>query len=107
MKAYNMATWTVWRYVVPFARVHIVLGARSTELVLATRPNRFLGRLIANVADENILSNLGMLLEKQVGVIGDLTHLHDESKDVRIVVEHDAARNISVKSTSRIGHDAR
>jgi len=50
------------------------------------RSNRFLGGFVADVANQNILPNLGVPLEEQIGVVRDLAHLHDETEDVGIVV---------------------
>ena len=35
-----------------------------------------------------------------------MTHLHDEAKNVRVVVEHDTTTNVGVKLPGGIGHDA-
>ena len=35
-----------------------------------------------------------------------MTHLHDEAKDVRIVIKHNAATHVRVKLACSVGHDA-
>jgi len=39
-------------------------------------------------------------------VIGHLPHLHDQTKDVCIVVQHDTLTDIGIELSSRIGHNA-
>lgn len=70
------------------------------------RSNGFFGGLVANATYENILSTLRMLLQNQIRMVGDLTHLHDETENVGVVVQHDAAAHVSIELPSGVGHDA-
>lgn len=38
-------------------------------------------------------------------MISNLTHLHDETKDVGVVVQHDTLAHIGIKPSSRVSHD--
>ena len=35
-----------------------------------------------------------------------MTHLHDEAKNVRVVVEHDTTTHVRIKLPGGVGHDA-
>ena len=35
-----------------------------------------------------------------------MTHLHDEAKDVRVIIKHNAATHVRVKLAGSVGHDA-
>ena len=35
-----------------------------------------------------------------------MTHLHDEAKDVRVIIKHDAATHVRVKLAGSVGHNA-
>lgn len=35
-----------------------------------------------------------------------MTHLHDEAKNVRVVVEHDTTTHVRIKLPGSVGHDA-
>ena len=37
-------------------------------------------------------------------MISNLTHLHDETEDVSIVVQHDTSAHISIELSSGVGH---
>jgi hypothetical protein len=89
-----------------FARPYVVLGACTAKLVFATRSDGFFGWLVADVTHKHILAAFCTLFEEKVWVVGNLAHLHDQAKDICIVVEHDSTRHISVKGTSSICHDA-
>ena len=84
----------------------IILGASTTKLMTTARSDCFLSRFIANTANENILAILRMLLQDQVRMISNLTHLHDETEDVSIVVQHDTSAHISIELSSGVGHYA-
>ena len=35
-----------------------------------------------------------------------LTHLHDEAKNVRVIVQHDTTTHVGIKLPGGVGHDA-
>ena len=84
----------------------IILGASTTEFMTTTGPDGFFGGLVANATHENILSTLRMFLQNQIRVVGDQTHLHDETEDVGVVVQHDTTAHVGIELSSRAGHDA-
>lgn len=106
-ETYNMTTWTIWRDVTSFAGSHVVFCTAPAKLMLTSRSDCFLGGFVADITNQNILADLGVPLEEQIRVIRNLTHLHNEAKDIGIVVQHDTARHIGIKGTGGITHDAR
>jgi hypothetical protein len=46
-----------------------------------------------------------MFLQDQIGVIGYLPHLHDQTKNVGVVVEHYTSADVGVKLARSVCHD--
>jgi hypothetical protein len=61
------------------------------------RSNRILSRLITNAADQDIESRLHMFLEDKIRVIGYLPHLHDQTENVGVVIEHNTSADVGVE----------
>lgn len=101
----DMAAWTV-NDRISLEGLDIILGTSTTEFMTTTRPNGFFGGFVANATHKNILSTLRMLLQNQIRVVGDLAHLHDETEDVGVVVQHDTAAHVGIELSSGAGHDA-
>jgi hypothetical protein len=74
--------------------------------MLAGRTDGIFGCLITNVANEDVLAPLRMFLEDQIGMVGHLAHLHDETEYVGVIVQHNTARDICIKLSGSILHDA-
>lgn len=87
-------------------RPDVILCTPATELVTATGSNSFLCWLVTDAADENVLPSLAMFLQNQIRVVGDLTHLHDQTENVGIIVQHNTPTDISVELPCGVGHDA-
>lgn len=85
---------------------NIVFRALTAEFMVTTRPDRFLGRLITDIAHQNILAILGVLLQNEIRMVRHLTHLHDKSKNIGVVIEHHTPAHVSIKLPSRVRHDA-
>lgn len=102
----QMAAWAVGRRAPLLARLDVILDACAAEVVLARRPNCVFRCLVTDTATQDILSPSTVLFEDQIGMIGDLAHLHDETEDVGIVVQQHALCDISLELTSTIRHDA-
>ncbi|KAI6751927.1 hypothetical protein HG531_006623 [Fusarium graminearum] len=81
------------------SRADIATNTGSAKVVLAPTAHRILSRLVTNAADEDILSSLGILLQEQVGMVSNLSHLHDETKDVGIVVEENTLCDVRRKGS--------
>ena len=47
-----------------------------------------------------------MLLENKIWMVGNLTHLHDQPKNIGIVVEHDTPADVGIELSRRVGHNA-
>jgi hypothetical protein len=69
-------------------------------------PDGTLCWFITDTANKHVLTALGMFLQDQIGVVGHLSHLHDEPKDVGVVIKHNAATNVRVELPSGVRHDA-
>lgn len=103
----DVAAWTVRLAVGAVAeRADVVFGAFAAELVVAARADCLFGGFVADAADQHVLAALGVFLEDQVGVVGDLTHLHDQTEDVGVVVKHHSAADIRVELPMRVRHNA-
>lgn len=74
--------------------------------MVAPRSDRFLRGLIADTADKYVLTTFGMFLQDQVRVICHLAHLHNETENVGVVVQHDTSTNICIELPSGVRHDA-
>jgi hypothetical protein len=46
-----------------------------------------------------------MFLEDQIGVICDLSHLHDQTENVGVVVKHHTSADVGIKLARSVGHD--
>lgn len=86
-------------------RLNVVLGTLTAKLMTTARPNRILRRLITNAADQDIKSGLHVFLQDEIRVVGYLSHLHNQSENVGIVVEHHTSANVGVELARRVGHD--
>jgi hypothetical protein len=73
--------------------------------VFASRADSLFGNLVADTTDEDILTPLGLLLQNQIGMIGNLSHLHNKTEDVGIIVEKDTLSNIGVELAIAVVHD--
>ena len=100
----DVAAWAVWGLILE--RSNIVFSTSATEFVVAARANWFFGCLVADAADEDILTACGVLFEDEIRVVCYLTHLHDQAKDVGVIVEHNTTADIGVECSSHVGHDA-
>jgi hypothetical protein len=79
----------------------------STAKVVATsRADCILCRFVANDTNQDILPSFGMFLENEIWMICDLTHLHNETEDVGIIVEHYTSSNVGLELAVGVGHDA-
>lgn len=61
---WNVAAWAVGFSTSIFDTLHIVLDTSAAEVVFALRSDGLLSHLVANVTNEDVLTLLGMLLEK-------------------------------------------
>jgi hypothetical protein len=73
--------------------------------MLAAASNGVFGWLVTDAANQDILAPIGVLLQYQVRVVGNLSHLHNETKDVGIIVQKNSLRNIGIESALSVGHD--
>lgn len=87
-------------------RVQVVPSTLAAEVVLARRSDSLLSRIITDTAIQDILATLTVLLQNQIGMICDLTHLHDKTEDVGIVVEENTLSNICLELSGTAVHDA-
>jgi hypothetical protein len=85
--------------------VQVVPSTLAAEVVFARRSDSFLCRIITDTAVQYILAALTVLLQDQIGMICDLTHLHDKTKDVGIVVEKNTLSNVCLELSSTAVHD--
>ena len=46
-----------------------------------------------------------MFLEDKIRVIGYLPHLHDQTENVGVVIEHNTSADVGVELARRVGHD--
>lgn len=69
--------------------------------MLANSSNRIFGRVVAEHADQLLVFSL--LFGHQVGMVSTLTHLHEQLKDVGIVVEYGACFDIRGEGASNAG----
>ena len=71
----------------------------------AARTDSFLGRLIADATDKDVLPTFSVFLQDQIRMVGNLPHLHDESENICIIIQHYATAHVSIELSARIGHD--
>lgn len=87
-------------------RIDIILRALAAEFVMTARPDCFFCWFITDATDEDILTSLSMFLEDQIRMIRNLAHLHDETENVGIIIEHNTPAHICVELPGGVGHDA-
>lgn len=102
-----MASRAIWSTTSPLTGFDKILDAGATKFVSAAGPHCLFGRFITDVADQDILTAFCMPFEQQIGMICDLAHLHDQTEDIGVIVEHDTTRDIGIKLASCVRHDAR
>src|SRR5436309_2318461 len=78
-----------------------IFDASPTEGMVTLRLYGFLSHIIAYLADENLLASPALSSQKEIWMIGNLSHLHNEPEDVGVIVQHDALSDIVVKLPSR------
>lgn len=83
----------------------VILGTFAAELVMAARPNGILRWFVTDATDKNIEARLHVLLEDEVWVVRHLSHLHDETENIGIIIQHDTATDVGIKLPTRVGHD--
>jgi hypothetical protein len=71
----------------------------------ARRADRFFGSLVADAADNNVLTTFAVLLQNEIRMVRYLAHLHNETEDVRIVIEKDALSDVRLEFPSAIIHN--
>ena len=81
---------------------HIVFGAFAAKFVVAARADGLFGGFITDAADEDVLASLGVLFEDEVGMIGDLTHLHDKTENVGVIVQHHTPTDVGIELACRV-----
>jgi hypothetical protein len=86
-------------------RVKIVLSTLAAEVMTACRSDGFLGGLITDAADENILTTFAILLQDQVRMICNLSHLHNKTENVGVVVEQDTLCYVRLELAGTVVHD--
>lgn len=86
-------------------RPHVVLGTLSAKFVMTSRPDGAFSGLITDVADQYVLPTFTVFFEYQIWMIRYLPHLHDQTKNIGIVVEHDTTADVSIELSSGVGHD--
>lgn len=87
-------------------RSDVVLGALTTELVVTTRPNCVFCGLITDSTYDDVEPGLQMLFENEIRVVRYLAHLHNQTEDICVVVQHDTLTNVGIKFSRGIGHNA-
>jgi hypothetical protein len=87
------------------SRTDVATDTGSAKVMFAPAAHRVLSWLITNATDKHVLSSFSMLFEKQVRMICNLSHLHDETKDVGVVVQKNTLGDVSVKLALAAGHD--
>lgn len=102
-----MASRTVSNVLLITTDMEVVTGAFSTKFVSTGRSDGLLGRLVTNAADQDILTTFRTLLQDQVRMICDLTHLHDQTEDVGVIIEYDSLSHVCIELAIGICHDAR
>ena len=100
-----VATRTVWIGLSVCEIVDEAAYARATEVMAAGRSDGIFSNVVADGADEDILTALGVLLGDHVRMVSHLAHLHDQAEDVGVVIEHHSLGNIGVEGTVSVGHD--
>ena len=83
----------------------VVLRALSAEIMFTGRSDGLFCGLIADAAHENVLTTFAILLQDQIGMVSDLSHLHDETEDVRVVVKQNTLGNIGLELSGTVIHD--
>jgi hypothetical protein len=73
---------------------------------MAAGPDGTLCWFVTDTANKHVLTTLGMFLQDQIRVIGYLSHLHNQPKDVGVVIEHNTTTNVGVKLPGGVCHDA-
>lgn len=91
---------------IPFKGLDVIPGALAAEFMATARTNGLFGCFVADTAYQYVLAAFCFPLQKKIRVVGDLTHLHDQAKDICVIVQHDSAADIGVKLSSGVGHDA-
>ena len=86
--------------------MEIVLRTFATEVMTTGRSNSLLCSLIADAADEDILTTFAILLQDQIRMICDLAHLHNETKNICIVVQDNTLSNVGFELTGTAVHNA-
>ena len=71
----------------------------------AARSDRLLCWVVADTADEGVLSAFTMFLQYQIRMVCNLTHLHDETEYIGIIIQHYTTAHIRVELPGRISHD--
>lgn len=85
--------------------LNVILGTLAAELVMTAGPNGILCGLVTDATNENIEARLHMFLQDKVWVVRHLSHLHDETENIGIIVQHDTSTDVGVKLPTRVGHD--
>jgi hypothetical protein len=72
---------------------------------MTPRPDGAFGRFVADVANQYILPTFTVFLENQIWMVCYLSHLHDQTEDVGVIVKHDTTANIGIELSIGVGHD--
>jgi hypothetical protein len=72
--------------------------------MLAVRTYSLLCRLITYAADKNVLTTFCVATKNKIRVVGNLSHLHNQAKDISVIVEHNTLGHICVKLALSVRH---
>ena len=84
-RKWDVTPWTVWLSA-RLERLDIMFDTLPAKFMSAARANCLFCGLVANAAYKYILATFGMLFQNQIRVVCNLAHLHDEAKNVCIIV---------------------
>lgn len=101
----DMALWAVDMLAVVLERLDIVLGTLATEFMPALRPDGIFCGVITDAAHSDVEPRLRLFLQNEIGMVRNLAHLHDQSEDVGIVVQHDTVAHVGIEFSGRVRHD--
>lgn len=85
--------------------IEIILGTFATKFVTARRSNCFFCSLVTDAADKYVLTAFAILFQDEIRMVSDLTHLHNQTEDVGVIVEQNTLRDVCFELSSTVIHD--
>jgi len=86
-------------------RIEVVFGTLATKFVTARRSNCFFCSLVTDAADKYVLTAFGILFQDEIRMVSDLTHLHNQTEDVGVIVEQNTLSDVCFELSGTVVHD--